>query len=340
MLTHHISKRWQLAPLKRFGWALRRHSDVLSGAAAMLCLVLMAVELVIASTEYNQLITLPTNRAPAPAGGSSRRSAAPTRCPRAGGPQSPPASTPHFTRDHARSAWARGPGGGEALGTTPPGPPGTHLGPKPGSQAALSRRTRRVHLAWHGQRAALQRAPAPPGPGPPTPGGSRERPAGRLHLCRRVRLPASAAPQPPAPPRASSRFPSLLLSPALSPAAPTALTPRRPDDFSPVPSPNPRAGSLPRAPRSSERPSDSGRGRGEPTALGTPRGGGRAGTRAGGGGAGERAGGPWREGRGQETNAQLLRKFLYLLTLEGLRAPSPLLLPKKPHDPTFPAHPH
>lgn len=230
-----------------------------------------------------------------PSTGARRLQLRAVRSAHAGSPSRRPAIATRLDRPHASpgamAPQCLGARPGEALGTTPPEPPGTHLGPQPRSQAALSRRTRRVHLGWHGQRAALQRGPAPPGPGPPTPGGSRERRAGRLHLCRRVRLPASAAPQPPAPPRASSRFPSPLPSPALPPAAPTALTPG-PDDFSTLPSPDPRAGSQPGAPRSSEPPSDCGRGRGrgEPTALGTPRGGGGAGTRGRGGGAGRAKG--------------------------------------------------
>lgn len=207
MLTHQISERTRSAPT--LGLALGR-GGVLSAPAAMVCLVLMAVELVIASTEHNQLMTLPTNRAPAPAGCSSGRSAAPTRGPRAGGPRSPPASTDP-TPPPGPCPRCQGARPGEALGTTPPEPPGTHLGPQPGWQAALSRRTRRIHTT----RAARPAGGAPGGTrtsraGPPNSRGlpgAPGRPASP-----RPQSPAArpAAPQPPAPPRASSRCPSLL----------------------------------------------------------------------------------------------------------------------------------
>lgn len=182
MLTHQVSKRSFLLS-NASGWRFAAHGGVLLplGRRVMLCLVLMAVELVIASTRVqsaNYTAYKPSTGRPQAA--APGRSAAPTPCPRARGPgvgihldpTLHPGRRPQCLDARPR---ARVSGGRHR----------THRGPSPGPQAALPRGTRRAHLAWHGQRAALQWGPAPPEPAP-NPRWLPRAPSGWLQPCGRI----------------------------------------------------------------------------------------------------------------------------------------------------------
>lgn len=178
-------------------------------------------------------MTLPTNRAPGARGlqlpdGPRRR----RRVSEPVGPASRPASTPHFPRRDARQ--------------------GQGARPRARVRGRLPRLRRPCRAprapTWRGHLAAPQRGPARPGPGTRSPGGSQERPAVWLHLSRRSSAPGpkvspSLVPSqgPPNPGPFPSPFPR-----AFSAQAPASLTPGppAPDNFSALPSPNPRTGFL------------------------------------------------------------------------------------------------
>ncbi|XP_043338149.1 basic salivary proline-rich protein 2-like [Cervus canadensis] len=293
----------------------------------------MAVELVIVSTRVqsaNYTAYKPSTGRPRARSSQTVRSAdavSPSR--RAGGIG--PAATPHFpggdTR-HCRGARPRTRVPRSRLRAAPQrlslGPWGC-AGPPPDVRRTLGEAG--------GQRSSGNLPPAGSAP-TPGPGDSRGPPAGWPHLGHRAPDPASPARDLPSSRGSASQvpflpfpFPSALLGPA-----PTSLSRARPapGNFSSVLGPNPSSRLFrPRAPRRSEWPSD--RGRGRPTALGTPRveGAGRArGGRVGEGrvGAGRtppaRARGGRRSGRGPGPGGADLGKLFFLIYREGRGAPS------------------
>lgn len=292
------------------GWPFAAEGGVLppAGRRVMLCLVLMAVELVIVSTRVqsaNYTAYKPSTGRPRAA--APGRWAAPTRWPpsrqAAGfGPRLPPGD--------ARRAWADA----------------------PDPTCTLVRPPRTLGVARPA--GSTRRGPAPPGRAPPTPSVP-----GFI-------LDAAESPRPsPVPPRALPRsFPSRVLSSTLSrvrlppPHSPVRSAPEN----SSVRNPNPRAGSLnpvrPAAPSGRMTVAVAGQPPSEPRGEG---GGAREVWRGGGGAwwgrGGSREQGPRAGPCGEEaleTEAQIPEKFLFLIGQEGQRAPSPLPLPKKPHTPT------
>ena len=307
----------------------------------MLCLVLMAVELVIVSMRVqsaNYTAYKPSTGRPRARSQTVRSADAVSQSRRAGGIR--PAATPHFPGGDTRQCRGARPRMRVPRGRLRAAPQRLSLGPWgcAGPPPDVPRT-----LGEAGGRRSSGNLP-PEGSAPtPGPGDSRGCPAGWPHLGHRAPDPASLASGLPASRGSASQvpflpfpFPSALLGPA-----PTSLSRAgsAPGNFSSGLGPNPSSRLFrPRVPRRSEWPSD--RGRGRPTALRTPRveGAGQARGGPGGGGAGrggggrggvgagrtppEGAGGGRLSGRGPGRGGKDLGKLFFFIYREGRRAPS------------------
>ena len=307
----------------------------------MLCLVLMAVELVIVSMRVqsaNYTAYKPSTGRPRARSQTVRSADAVSQSRRAGGIR--PAATPHFPGGDTRQCRGARPRMRVPRGRLRATPQRLSLGPWgcAGPPPDVPRT-----LGEAGGRGSSGNLP-PEGSAPtPGPGDSRGCPAGWPHLGHRAPDPASLASGLPASRGSASQvpflpfpFPSALLGPA-----PTSLSRAgsAPGNFSSGLGPNPSSRLFrPRVPRRSEWPSD--RGRGRPTALRTPRveGAGQARGGPGGGGAGrggggrggvgagrtppEGAGGGRLSGRGPGRGGKDLGKLFFFIYREGRRAPS------------------